>query len=62
METAVKIFLYYAHEDEVYQQLLEKQLSPLQRIGRIDLWHNGKINPGESLQQVTFARLVAAQI
>jgi hypothetical protein len=62
MEMTIEIFLCYAHEDEEYQQQLEKQLSLSQRNGRINLWHNGKIKPGEAQQQVTFAHLDTAQI
>jgi hypothetical protein len=60
--STIDIFLCHAHVDEKYQQQLERQLSFLQKNGRIRLWHNGKINPGENREQVTHAHLNTAQI
>jgi hypothetical protein len=60
--STIDIFLCYAHEDKEYRQHLEKQLSSLQRNGRIRLWHNENINPGEAREQVTLAHVNTAQI
>lgn len=41
----------YAHADEALRNELEKHLSPLKRMGRIDTWHDRRISPGEEFEQ-----------
>lgn len=40
----------YAHADEELRNELEKHLSPLKRMGRIDTWHDRRIVPGEEFE------------
>lgn len=43
-----KVFISYAHTDEVYRKELEKHLSVLKRNGYIDTWADREIIPGEN--------------
>ena len=43
-----KVFISYAHTDEVYRKELEKHLSVLKRNGYIDTWTDRQIIPGEN--------------
>jgi hypothetical protein len=40
----------YAHADESLRDELEKHLSPLQRMGRIDTWHDRRVVAGEEFE------------
>jgi hypothetical protein len=40
----------YAHADEGLRNELEKHLSPLKRMGRIETWHDRRIVPGEEFE------------
>lgn len=40
----------YAHADEDLRDELEKHLSPLKRMGRIETWHDRRIVPGEEFE------------
>ena len=42
----VKIFFCYAHEDEPLLKKLKIQLTPMQRQGPIEIWHDRDINAG----------------
>lgn len=42
-----KVVFSYSHVDEDLRNELEKHLSPLQRLGKIDAWHDRRINPGD---------------
>jgi tetratricopeptide (TPR) repeat protein len=42
----VRIFCSYAHEDDQLRAELVNHLSPLRLEGRIDLWHDRRIDPG----------------
>ena len=58
----VKIFFCYAHEDEALLQLLKKHLSPLQRQGLIDIWHDRDISAGSEWEQEVIQHINAADI
>src|SRR5437660_209602 len=47
----IRIFLCYAHEDELLLQELEKQLKLLKRQGWIEIWHDREISPGANWTQ-----------
>ncbi|MXY14404.1 MAG: toll/interleukin-1 receptor domain-containing protein [Proteobacteria bacterium] len=42
-----KVVFSYSHVDEQLRNELEKHLSPLKRLGRIETWHDRRIVPGE---------------
>ena len=42
-----KLVFSYSHVDEGMRNELEKHLSPLKRMGRIEPWHDRRINPGD---------------
>jgi len=42
-----KLVFSYSHVDEALRNELEKHLSPLKRMGRIETWHDRRIVPGE---------------
>ncbi|HRI59025.1 MAG TPA: TIR domain-containing protein [Saprospiraceae bacterium] len=46
MQTPVKIFVVYAHEDKPVRDKLLRQLRPLADNGEIDLWSDHEIKPG----------------
>jgi|GEM_PF-3153933 len=48
----INLYLLYAEEDESLKNELERHLSSLQRQGYIDVWHDGKIDPGASVPEV----------
>lgn len=48
----INLYLLYAEEDESLKNELERHLSALQRQGYIDVWHDGKIDPGASVPEV----------
>lgn len=47
----LKIFLSYCHEDEDNKNKLLKYLKPVLKSNNVDLWHDGEILTGESLQR-----------
>lgn len=44
---SLRIFLSYAREDEEMKQRLHVFLAPLRRSGRVAVWHDSEILPGE---------------
>ena len=58
----VEIFFCYAHEDEALLNKLKTQLSPLQRQGLIDVWHDREISAGTEWEREITEHLNAAQI
>jgi hypothetical protein len=58
----VKIFFCYAHEDELLLNKLKSQLTPLQRQGLIDVWHDREISAGDEWEREIDEHLNAAQI
>ncbi|MCH4565270.1 toll/interleukin-1 receptor domain-containing protein [Halomonas sp. EGI 63088] len=45
-----KLVFSYSHSDEELRNELEKHLSPLKRMGKIDAWHDRRIVPGEEFE------------
>ena len=58
----VKIFISYAHEDELLQQELALQLGALQRQGLISVWYDHEINAGIEWEPEIIEHLNAAHI
>ncbi|MCK4766573.1 MAG: TIR domain-containing protein [Candidatus Aminicenantes bacterium] len=42
-----KVFISYSREDQTWVKHLLKTMAPLIRKGEIDVWHDGKIQPGQ---------------
>ena len=59
---AVKIFISYAHEDEVFMQQLKIHLRLLQHQGLIEMWYDRDINAGTEWQRHISKELDDAQI
>lgn len=41
----------YSHADEALRNELEKHLSPLKRMGKIAIWHDRRIVPGQEFER-----------
>ena len=46
---AVSMMFCYSHQDEVLLDELKTHLSPLRRQGKVDMWWDRRISPGERL-------------
>lgn len=57
-----KTFFCYAHEDEAFLKKLKSHLSPLERDGLIQMWHDRDINAGFDWKREISEQLNAAQI
>lgn len=49
MEEPLKIFISYAHEDEMYVQDLKKHLTTLERQGIAESWYDRQLSAGDEL-------------
>ncbi len=58
----VKIFLCYAHEDEMLLKQLKKHLKPLERQGLIEIWYDREIKAGTVWKHEISQHLNDAQI
>lgn len=58
----LQVFCCYAHEDQQYLLTLKKHLSPLQRQGLIDVWHDHDISAGTEWEREVNKHLNTAQI
>ena len=58
----VKIFCCYAHEDEILLKKLKIQLTPMQRKGLIEIWHDRDISAGTDWEREISKQLNSAQI
>ncbi len=58
----VKVFFSYSHEDEALRDELAKHLKPLERQGKIETWHDRKIDPGTDWKQELDSQLNSADI
>lgn len=58
----INIYILYAAEDRALKQELEDHLSALQRLGHIDVWHDGLIEPGAEKDRVVAEYLRKAHI
>jgi tetratricopeptide (TPR) repeat protein len=61
-DVKVKIFFSYSHEDETLRDELAKYLKPLERQGKIEPWHDRKIEPGKNWRQELDFHLNSADI
>ena len=61
-QSAVSVFLSYAHEDEPLLRRLETHLSPLKRQGLVSTWYDRQITPGTNWAATIDARLEQASI
>lgn len=52
----------YSHEDEALRNALEKHLTPLKRMGKIDTWHDRCIIPGDEFEGKIDANFARADI
>jgi hypothetical protein len=59
---AVKLFFCYAHEDELLLNILKNHLSPLHRLGLIDMWHDRDISAGTKWEEEIDKHLNEADI
>lgn len=57
-----KLVFSYAHADESLRNELEKHLSPLKRMGKIDTWHDRRIVPGEEFEDQIDRNFLEANI
>ncbi len=58
----INIFILYATEDEPLKKELEDHLSLLQRLGYIDVWHEGQVQAGAEKEQVVAEYMEKAHI
>jgi CHASE2 domain-containing sensor protein len=61
-QTAVEIFISYAHEDEALRDELAKHLRLLERQGVIKAWHDRNITAGEEWKSAIDSHLESAKI
>jgi len=62
MSAALKIFIIYAREDETFKISLLKAFKPLHRTGKIEIFHDGLIKPGERWEEAILENLRTAHI
>ncbi|MGI0495347.1 toll/interleukin-1 receptor domain-containing protein [Alkalinema pantanalense CENA528] len=58
----VEIFLSYSHQDQDLCDQLQEHLTPLERQGKIIIWHNRLIEPGQERRKEIDSRLNSADI
>src|SRR5260370_26283028 len=58
----IKIFCSYAHQDEALLNKLKTHLTPLQREGLIDVWHDRNISAGTEWEKEISEHLNKAHI
>lgn len=59
---AFKVFISYAHQDQLLRQELDKHLSNLKQQQIISSWHDGNISPGTEWQPHIIEHLNSAEI
>ena len=62
MSAPLKIFIIYAREDESFKISLLKAFKPLHRSGKIEIFHDGLIKPGERWEEAILENLRTAHI
>jgi tetratricopeptide (TPR) repeat protein len=62
MNLPLKVFIIYAREDEAFKNNLVNAFIPLRRTGKIEIFHDGLIRPGERWEDVILDHLHKAQI
>ena len=58
----VKVFVSFSHEDERLRVELAKHLKSLERQGKVELWYDGKIEPGTEWLKELNSQLNSADI
>jgi hypothetical protein len=58
----VRVFISYSHIDDHHQKLLSKHLQPLVREGKIEIWTDGVIQPGEEWAKAIEVGLTEADL
>jgi len=58
----VKVFISYAHEDNVHCEALKGHLSPLERVYGLEVWSDHAIKAGEPFDAVIADRLAEADV
>ncbi|MBW4473696.1 MAG: toll/interleukin-1 receptor domain-containing protein [Stenomitos rutilans HA7619-LM2] len=61
-EVKVKVFFSYSHKDEDLREGLEEHLKSLERQGKIEPWHDRKIDPGTDWRKELDSQLNSADI
>lgn len=59
---SLNVVILYHDADAHFLRMLESHVDPLRRKGIIDIWHRGKLLPGETKDAVTIARLRVAHL
>jgi hypothetical protein len=58
----LKVFYSYSHNDKEYLQSLQSQLKILERLGKIELWSDAQILPGERWNDSIIQKLQSSDI
>lgn len=61
-EEKLKIFISYSHEDTKYKKELLTHLKSLELTHNIDIWHDGKILPGNTIDSEVLIQLGQSDI
>lgn len=62
IKNPLKTFIIYAHEDFEHKVNLLTSLKPLERKKEIEIWHDGRILPGDNWEQKTFDELNSSEL
>ena len=62
MSTSIKVCCCYAHKDQEMLEHLKTHLAPLQRQGRIILWSDTDLDPGDEWEKALHQHLESADI
>lgn len=58
----LQIFIAYARKDSTYLDELRTHLNPLERSGKVNIWYDGKIEPGAVWEESIKKHLHAADV
>lgn len=59
---AMKLFISYSHDDEIYMNLLVKHFSALKRIGSIETWSDKDVHAGQEWEKLIKSKLIESDI
>ncbi len=62
MDNPLQIFIAYARKDTTFLDELRVQLKPLERSGKVHIWYDGKIEPGQVWEAAIKKNLHSADI
>ena len=62
MPEPCKVFISYSHEDDALCRQLVKHLALLRRQGKVEAWHDRKIEPGDEWRGQIDDELEAADV